>query len=69
MDKFRIKMGSKLDGTGKRYFFALLNLPCSLDLSDTVVHFFLDRSQESGELVFRHYTPKEDNSEVEEDGR
>jgi len=67
VDKMRIRMVGKLDGTGKRYFFTTCSLPVLLDLSDCVLHLFCERNMESAELVVRHYDPKGSTNDVLDD--
>jgi len=57
MKSFRMRMVSKIDKNGQRYFFLTSKVPLSIDLSNTVIHFYqnMQDGDITGELVVRFF--------------
>ena len=54
MDKLRVRMVGKRDTNGKLFFMTTCEVPILVDLSDSVLHLFVDKNMKGGELVIRH---------------
>lgn len=65
MKAFRIRLIGKRDKFDEDYYFTTTQVPVSVDLSNTVIHFYPDEAENGeefgGELVIRHYTRKDNN--------
>lgn len=58
MRSFRLRLVSRIDKKGNRYFFCTTKVPISIDLSNTVFNFYTNKNEDGevvGELVTRFY--------------
>lgn len=61
MISLKIRLIEKKDRNGDDYYFTTTHVPCSIDLSNAVIHFYPDEESEDkfgGEMVIRHYDPR-----------
>jgi hypothetical protein len=58
MKSFRLRLVSRIDKRGNRYYFCTTKVPLTIDLSNTAIHFYKNTNDEGdlvGELVVRFY--------------
>ena len=59
-NEIRIRLRGRLDKSNHEFYVGVVNLPASMDLSDTVFLFFPDEEGEDfgGDLVIKKHEPK-----------